>query len=837
VRRALGSPRLAPFRAAALAAVLSAPSLAFAEPAPVAPRPAAAAVLVAPKLLSDPVVAYPQGATGEARVVLALTINADGTVRQATASAPNEPFSSQAAGAALGWKFAPATRNGAPVPSKILFEVVFHAPAAPVEEPSPGSIADVPASAAGGAAHGPARERPTPAGAEGRPADARGAAAHAAEEPIEIVIRGARPEPSRTVTLSRAEVREIPGTFGDPFRAVEIMPGVTPIISGLPYFFVRGAPPGDVGYFVDGIRVPQLFHVGVGPSVIHPGLVERVDLYPGGYPARFGRFAGGIVAGETTEPVKRLHGEYNLRLFDAGAMAEAPFANERGSVLLGGRYSYTAALLTLVSADTVVDYWDYQARATYEPSDRDRVGVFAFGSYDYLGRVTPTETLTMFGTQFHRVDLRYDRRLAADGTLRWAVTGGLDRSQLLGDRVLRDRIVGTRAEVAWRLAPGALLRAGTDLQVDTYDMEVDATDLGPSAVRASQLFPSRTDVAIGARADIVLAVRPGFEVTPGARLDMFGSQGQGAAAVDPRLGLRTRMSERAWLVSAMGLASQPPAFVVPLPGFQPGGLRGGLQHSVQESLGVEIDLGEGTIATATGFHNAFFNMSDPLGSMQREVGGCPPGSFPADSLAGDRGAQPGGGSTACGPRFAPGTLGPDRSGGGGAAADSARTSQVTRAFETRTMGTSYGIELMLKRKLTSRLGGFVSYTLSRSTRSVGNRTFVASFDRTHVANAAIAYNLGRAWRAGTRVVFYTGLPKAPDPTDPEATRLPAFFRLDLRLEKRWQLGERTWISAVAECMNATLSKEAVSTTCTLQGCETQTIGPVTIPSLGVEGGF
>jgi hypothetical protein len=131
----------------------------------------------------------------------------------------------------------------------------------------------------------------------------------------------------------------------------------------------------------------------------------------------------------------------------------------------------------------------------------------------------------------------------------------------------------------------------------------------------------------------------------------------------------------------------------------------------------------------------------------------------------------------------------------------------------------------------------LSYTLSRSTRSYGDRTYVASFDRTHVANAALAYNLGRNWRAGTRLVFYTGLPKAPDPTDPTSTRLPPFYRVDLRFEKRWELGKKAWISFVAEWMNATLSKEAIATTCNLQGCQAQEIGPVTVPSLGVEGGF
>src|SRR5690606_31534459 len=94
----------------------------------------------------------------------------------------------------------------------------------------------------------------------------------------EIRVRGRRADPARTVSMSRAEVRQIPGAFGDPFRAVEMMPGVTPVVSGLPFFFIRGAPPGNVGYFLDGVRVPLLFHVGVGPSAIHPALIERVDL-------------------------------------------------------------------------------------------------------------------------------------------------------------------------------------------------------------------------------------------------------------------------------------------------------------------------------------------------------------------------------------------------------------------------------------------------------------------------------------------------------------------------------------------------------------------------------
>jgi len=768
-------------------------------------------------MLSDPTVPYPPGETRELRLVLTLVIETDGTVREVTASEDVAPFTGRALAAARLWTFEPALRDGRPVAARVRFEVVFRppveVPAEPEPEPPPPSAA------------------PPPSGAPAAP-----------PPPIEeqVTVRGERVEPGRTVSLSRMEVRQIPGTFGDPFRAIEMMPGVTPVVSGLPFFFVRGAPPGNVGYFLDGVRVPLLFHVGVGPSVIHPALVSRVDLYPGGYPARFGRFSGGIVSGESSPPAEKLQGEGNLRLFDAGGMVETPFANGKGRVLVAGRYSYTAALLTLLSSDTTLDYWDYQARASYDLTPDDRVGVFAFGSYDYLGERTPTGTLTLFGTEFHRVDFRHDHRIDAGSNLRTAVTLGLDRSRQQDDRYVRDHLLAARTEWTHMLSPRALLRAGTDIQADSYDIELGRSGLAPSTARIAEFFPRRTDLAFGVRADMVIALSRIFEITPGARVDLFASQATTAMGVDPRIALRTHVTPRMRVLSAMGVAHQAPSFVVPVPGFQPGGIRGGLQKAWQESLGLELDVATNTVLTTTVFHNAFYDMSDPLGAQPSEISGCIPGTYPVDTLPGDRGGGGGGGGGGnCGtPRFVPGTIGPDRSGGGGQGADSNTGRRVQNAFEVRSNGNAYGFELFLKRKLTSRVGGFLSYTLSRSSRTADGRTYLATFDRTHVLNAAVAFDLGRLWRAGTRVTFYTGLPKAPgDPADPTGTRLNPFFRLDLRLEKRWNLGKTTWLSVVAEWMNATLSKEEVATTCTLRGCEAQKVGPVTIPSLGLEGGF
>ena len=135
-------------------------------------------------------------------------------------------------------------------------------------------------------------------------------------------------------------------------------------------------------------------------------------------------------------------------------------------------------------------------------------------------------------------------------------------------------------------------------------------------------------------------------------------------------------------------------------------------------------------------------------------------------------------------------------------------------FVARGLGSAYGIEVYLRRRLTRRLGGYLSYTLSRSVRTAGRTTFPDTFDRTHVLSSAAAYDLGSGWRAGARFTFYTGAPEvsplAPPSSNPP--RDPDFFRIDLRVEKRWRLGKSVWLAAVAEGLNVTAQKEVVGGT-------------------------
>ena len=68
-------------------------------------------------------------------------------------------------------------------------------------------------------------------------------------------------------------------------------------------------------------------------------------------------------------------------------------------------------------------------------------------------------------------------------------------------------------------------------------------------------------------------------------------------------------------------------------------------------------------------------------------------------------------------------------------------------------------------------------------------------------------------------------------------RTPVFPRLDLRVEKRWTFQKERFISVVLEGQNVTLTKEILDYSCEDGVCKPNSFGPVSIGSLGVEGGF
>lgn len=622
-------------------------------------------------------------------------------------------------------------------------------------------------------------ESPTPPPTEELPTESP--APPPAEASQEITVRGRKH--ANVQGFTRDEVRVLPGALGDPLRAIEALPGVTPTLSGVPYFFVRGAPPGDVGYFFDGIRLPALFHALGGPSVVHPGLIESVELYPGPVPVQYGGVAAGAVVARAVEPSPEARGEVALRAIDSSALLDTPLGSAT-NLTLAGRYSYANPVLHLFARNMNVEYWDYQARVTQRLSDRDRLSVLAFGAHDALTDLNAGKLRTLYGIDFQRGELRVEHRLPR-GLVTARVLAGSGRTFARdGDVRIEDSLTQTRLDLEQELTPKLSLRAGANAIEDLYHLDSTQLDDPEAQLRYQQQFPSRVDRSAGVYLAFDADLGAGVTVTPGLRADVYASRGQAALALDPRISAEFRLSSRVTLRTALGVAHQPPSGEVPSPGLNPA-LGGGLQTGVEHSYGVRLRLPSDISVDVTLFQNALFELNDSLGLAR------------------------------------------------------ARYSDASLTEDSRGLGFARGVELLVKRSLTRRLGGFLSYTLSSSRRSVGRADVPSAFDRRHVVSGALGYDWGHGFRSGIRGSLYTGIPadvayltEARDPP-----RTSAYYRFDVRSEKRFRLGETNYVSLVFEVVNLTLNREALRESCNAYECKEHRVGPVTIPNFGLEAGF
>lgn len=185
---------------------------------------------------------------------------------------------------------------------------------------------------------------------------------------VTTVRDDARGEEEPRHSLHGGEMRDVAGTMGDPFRAVMLLPGVSGVMSGIAYPVVRGTQPASTATYVDGVRIPALYHLLVGHAVVYPELLDELHFYPGSPPPEFGRVLGAVVDTRTRPLKKEAFGGFaSLDLVNAGGLLEAA-VTPTTRVGVSGRFSYTPFLISFVQDVTnasnrpIADFFDYQGR-------------------------------------------------------------------------------------------------------------------------------------------------------------------------------------------------------------------------------------------------------------------------------------------------------------------------------------------------------------------------------------------------------------------------------------------------------------------------------------------
>lgn len=846
------------------------------EPAAAPPEPPAAP---AGQLTSPPTVLQAQapvlesGApplTAPAEVVLLLTIDATGQPADIAVARGLDPYRDAAAVRALGaFQFAPAEIDGAPAGVRIEYRFAFAATEATavVTEAAPPVEVGAPEPEPTGRLVGHVRQRGTRrplAGARVRItalgiealADAGGRFELDAlpTGPVELLLDepdhaalatteriGARTEtevnyylealrvgtadlvavgkrPHREVvrrTVDAQAIATAPGSQGDALKVIQNLPGVARIPFGGADFVLRGG--GYSESFIDGQPVPNVFHFGGLRSIVGAGLLERVDVYPGNYSARYGNANGGIVdIGLRAPDHEGIHGFGQVDLFDTSLFLEGPLG-EHTSLGLGARRSYIDAVLPAVLGDEELSnfgvapfYYDYQA-ALDHTAGADALRVQVLGSYDRMvllqedpvtddpavrGAIDAYEQWTTAQVRHqHRFDADHDNDLRAAyliGTADTRVGAALQLKFAYHTLTLRD-------DLRARLSPALTLRAGPDIRVTHVVYDVIAPRPPKEGQAEAPLSTLEQFSAKGAITFMQPALYAELDwqlgpllLVPGVRLEHYGRPDawRGQSLVQPRLSSRLAVTEATTLKAGVGHYSNGSEIDERAESFGNPAL--GPQQSVHSSVGVEQRLGPQLLLDATGFHKYLFErvvaVEDP--QLRYDNGGS---------------------------------------------------------------GRAYGLEL-LARFDSDRIHGQLAYTLMRSERRDGPGEDYRLFelDQTHNVNAIVQVWLGRSWELGARFRYVTGNPETPYaggiydsdadtyvplPGAPLSARQAAFHQLDVRIDKHWVFD--TWrLSTYLDVQNVYNRANPEATAYNFDYSQRGRVaGLPLIPSLGLKGAF
>ncbi|HEY2368878.1 MAG TPA: TonB-dependent receptor, partial [Polyangiaceae bacterium] len=293
----------------------------------------------------------------------------------------------------------------------------------------------------------------------------------------------------------------------------------------------------------------------------------------------------------------------------------------------------------------------------------------------------------------------------------------------------------------------------------------DSPDIGP--LFGQKKFTSTRSFGYfdpAAFANIEMHPSKNVRVIAGARVDTFG--GTSGVYLQPRMNLRWvlrgKEGDRTTLKGALGLYAQAPQINEIDPVFGTPGLSA--NQATQMSFGIEQELFKRVEVSIEPFYKNLFDLVS-----QRP--------------------------------------------------DAAQTSGFR--YTNEGTGFAYGVELLVKYKADKHFSGWIAYTISRSERRdlPEQPLHLFQYDQTHVLSALGTYSFGNGWSVGARVRFVSGNPYTPiiggyfdnnggdygpvDKLPVYSARLPPFFSLDVRVEKKWHILKDSQLSVYIDVLNAT----------------------------------
>ena len=256
-------------------------------------------------------------------------------------------------------------------------------------------------------------------------------------------------------TLDMITIKKIPALMGevDVIKSITLLPGVVSASEGSSGFSVRGGATDHNLILLDGAPIYNASHFLGFFSVFNNDVVKDATLYKGDIPANFGgRLSSVLDVTVKDEMPKRFGIQGGIGLVTSHLMLETPLFDHKTSVLLAGRRTYAGLVLPFLGEDlkkSKINFYDVNAKVTQSLGKNDRLFLSFYNGHD------------QFSMQ-QMIGLGYGNTSA---TLRW--------SHIFSDRLTSNlSLIGSRYryDVDVNYNPyDFTIKAGTDALSLNYD--------------------------------------------------------------------------------------------------------------------------------------------------------------------------------------------------------------------------------------------------------------------------------------------------------------------------------------------------------------------------------
>ncbi|MBQ3353562.1 MAG: TonB-dependent receptor [Bacteroidales bacterium] len=565
---------------------------------------------------------------------------------------------------------------------------------------------------------------------------------------VEVSAERIERKPFNTMTLTSKNIDLLPtiGSRPDIIKAAQQLPGIEAATEASSLMIVRGGNPGENLYMLDNVPLIYVNHLGGFMSVFNSDMINTMDIYKGGFPARFGGKLSSIVdlTAKKGDPAK-LKGSLSAGLTDVAFAVEGPGGFKNTSFLVTGRKTLTEALLFVASQlsqagggqenSLIYGFHDINAKYTWSP---DAKNSFAFNLYegdDYL-RVWKNKS-DQFGVERNSISNIWGNLLVS-GQWNSALTSRLftantlsfthyrlknklkthtvnmiDTTDFFNKSISRVGDLSLRSDWKLFVDNAYTLEYGLQSSYLTYQPNHFTSSVAPASnSERSKVFDNSVYL------DNKFKFGTWFNGSIGVRFNYYVNDDYRHLAWEPRLNLNVRIAQSTFNATAMRVTQN--SHLMMTPGsimnneiWIPADSRVKSATSEQVSLGWQRSFYDGHFnVEVDGYYKRLYDLA-----TYREG---------ANILIGDTDWH----------------------------------SKVESGGE----GKSYGIETMIKADFGV-IDGYLGYTYSHTTRQFDNinfgKEYVFEYDRPHSVNLNLNWQIDEAWSLSALWTYQTGLPYTP----------------------------------------------------------------------------